>query len=160
MKTLKLQKMNSQQYENFLKTQTAEYAKEKISNGLWQEADAQQRASEEFESLLPNGLETYNNYLYVITDDQVNVYGYVWLADIVNYDEPDKKYLFIYNFAVLPKYQQQGIGRQAMKLVFQKAKDLDYVELGLHVFGNNKQAIHLYNESGFKTVDLVMKKKL
>lgn len=157
---LQLQAMTKQQFNEFLHSQIHEYAQQKVANKLWHPDQAQQRAAEDFQMLLPQGLDTYHNYFYVLCSKSQPIYGYVWLAEVVDGDQPDEPYLFINDYAILPKYQNQGYGQQGLQLVFEQAKKLGYQHLGLHVFGKNQIAQHLYQKMGFIPTDIVMKKSL
>ncbi|MBS7687698.1 GNAT family N-acetyltransferase [Limosilactobacillus fermentum] len=65
-----------------------------------------------------------------------------WLTSF--YNSP-----FIYDIQIYPDFQNQGFGTQALKLIATQAKALGFKSLGLHVFGHNKRAIHVYEKSGF-----------
>ncbi|MDR7663013.1 GNAT family N-acetyltransferase [Limosilactobacillus fermentum] len=71
--------------------------------------------------------------------------GMVWLAQY--HENSDKA--FIYDIQIYPDFQNQGFGTQALKLIATQAKALGFKSLGLHVFGHNKRAIHVYEKSGF-----------
>ncbi|MBA1435113.1 GNAT family N-acetyltransferase [Bombilactobacillus bombi] len=157
---LYLQAMTTKHFSEFLHSQIQEYAHQKVLNHLWPAEQAQQRAQEDFQMLLPDGLNTYHNYFYVISASNEIVYGYVWLAEVMDSDQPNAPYLFINDYAILPAYQDQGYGQQGLKLVFQEARRLGYHQLGLHVFGENQRAQHLYQKMGFFPTDIVMKKTL
>lgn len=58
----------------------------------------------------------------------------------------------IYNFFVLPEYQNRGWGKQLLSDLIKKIKE-DYKSIeniNLSVVSNNKQAINLYKSLGFK----------
>ncbi|MGR5573280.1 GNAT family N-acetyltransferase [Limosilactobacillus fermentum] len=55
----------------------------------------------------------------------------------------------MYDIQIYPDFQNQGFGTQALKLIATQAKALGFKSLGLHVFGHNKRAIHVYEKSGF-----------
>lgn len=157
---LQLQKMTAAQFPEFMNSQINEYAHQKIANHSWPAASARQQAAEEFQMLLPDGLNTYHNYFYVLCSAAQDLYGYVWLAEVIDSDRPQQPYLFIYDYSILPDYQNQGYGQKGLELVFQVAQKLGYQSLGLHVFGQNYRAQHVYQKLGFVPTDIVMKKDL
>ena len=57
---LQLQKMTAAQFPQFMNSQMNEYAHQKIANHSWPAASAHQQAAEEFQMLLPDGLNTYH----------------------------------------------------------------------------------------------------
>ncbi|HIW72305.1 MAG TPA: ribosomal protein S18-alanine N-acetyltransferase [Candidatus Levilactobacillus faecigallinarum] len=56
----------------------------------------------------------------------------------------------ITNIAVLPDYQDRGLGRFLMSIMIKKAQQLDYKTVSLEVRVSNQQAQHLYGELDFK----------
>jgi len=56
----------------------------------------------------------------------------------------------ITNIAVLPDYQDQGLGRFLMSIMIKKARQLDYKTVSLEVRVSNVQAQHLYRELDFE----------
>lgn len=152
---LTLKPMSQKDYDAYLSTAVTNYAGEKVKAGTWTEQLAFQKASEEYQRLLPNGIQTPNNYFYRIDQDDTRV-GVIWLAK--SQDNPETA--FIYDIRIVKAYQNQGIGKQALKLVDAEAVKLGFKNIALHVFGDNQRARHLYEESGFKVTDINMEKKL
>lgn len=59
---------------------------------------------------------------------------------------------FLDTLAVTPKYQGQGIGRQLIDRVKQKAKTCGYPSVSLIAWTDNHNAIRLYQRQGFQPV--------
>lgn len=57
---------------------------------------------------------------------------------------------YIANVAVLPVFRRQGIGRQLVRTLLERSKDLAFVTL--EVRASNAAAIALYTECGFQSV--------
>jgi ribosomal protein S18 acetylase RimI-like enzyme len=59
-------------------------------------------------------------------------------------------------------HQGKGFGKQTMSLIKKEAKKLSMKKLRLEVFVDNKRAVNLYIQSGFKatTKVLIMEKKI
>lgn len=150
-----LNAMSQKDYDTYLSTAVTDYAGEKIKAGTWTEQLAFQRASEEYQRLLPNGIETPDNYFYRIDHNETKV-GVIWIAKST--DNPETA--FIYDLQILKQYQDQGFGKQALKLAGNEALKIGFKNMALHVFGSNKRAIHVYRESGFEVTDINMEKKL
>lgn len=70
------------------------------------------------------------------------------------------KCLYISDIAVLKEYRGKGIGRALMRKAegYAKSKNLTCLRLG--VFPNNKIAMSLYEQEGYRIYDLVMVKEL
>ena len=60
-----------------------------------------------------------------------------------------QRYLYISNLAVHPDYRRQGVARRLLHVCEQIALDWGYVDLYLHVLGNNDSARQLYRQMGF-----------
>ena len=62
-----------------------------------------------------------------------------------------KHYLYIWRFMIADKYQSQGYGREAMKLVIQHVKSkFNAEELIVFTLPQNKDALEFYRKLGFK----------
>ncbi|MDY0393949.1 hypothetical protein RWE15_05050 [Virgibacillus halophilus] len=71
--------MRSDEFQHYLGYAIENFANEQIKSGNWQQEGAIGKAAEEYKRLLPDGLNTDNNYLFTIRDGDVKV-GMVWLA--------------------------------------------------------------------------------
>jgi GNAT superfamily N-acetyltransferase len=60
-----------------------------------------------------------------------------------------KSLINIHDFAVLPNYREQGIGKLILAAVEQKAKTLGCCKVTLEVQENNTQARNVYENSGY-----------
>lgn len=58
------------------------------------------------------------------------------------------------NLCVHPKFQNCGLGKQAMRFWFELATELDFRELLLEVRESNEKAIGLYRYFGFEQIGL------
>ncbi|MFX3675157.1 MAG: GNAT family N-acetyltransferase [Paenisporosarcina sp.] len=132
------------------------YAKEKVEAGNWSEDEALDLSKQDFNSLLPQDEKSEFNYLYSIFHNELNV-GMIWIAQKSpeNTDEG-----FIYDFIVSDQYQGLGYGKQALKEIEIKAKELGMKKIGLHVFGHNKVARGLYEKMGYETTNVAMSKTI
>jgi len=154
---MQLVKMNQADYDHWEPRSRADYAKEKMKANRLTEAEAQQIAENDFKRILPNGLQTKDNFLYSIQDAQKNKVGYIWFAAR---GASDNKKAFIYDIVVESDYRGKGYGKAAMLLLEEEVKKVGLTEIGLHVFGYNSVAVGLYKSLGYETTDLVMAKTL
>jgi ribosomal protein S18 acetylase RimI-like enzyme len=148
-----LQKMTSAEFKKTLVNSIESYAKEKTDSGNWKKSEAITKAKEEFATLLPQGLETENHYLYTVMD-QDRAVGMIWLA------KKPKDTGFIYEIKIAPEYQGLGYGKAAMLAIEVKAKELGMKRIKLHVFGHNQTARNLYEKLAYKTTNVLMAKDL
>lgn len=152
---LQLRKMALDEYQKYISFAIKEYAKEKMQAGTWQKNNALANSEQTYNRLLPNGLETSGNYLYSIFDDS-NIIGYIW----VGIDSENESNAFIFDFEIYEQYQNNGFGSEAIILAEKEAKNMGLRTIGLHVFGSNQRAIHVYQKSGYGITDIKMQKEL
>lgn len=81
--TVKLERMNSDEFRRYLDYTIKNYANEHIKAGDWNQQEAIGKAKKEFEELLPKGKYTAYNYLFTICDNDKEV-GMIWLAQRTN----------------------------------------------------------------------------
>lgn len=151
-----ISKMSDSDYEFWSKRSRASYAEDKAKANGFTKAEAQEIADESFRKLLPDGLNSKNNFLYSARDNDQRV-GFIWFS--VRGSEGNKR-AFICDIIVEEPYRGKGYGKQLMLYMEQEAKKLGLNRIGLHVFDFNETAIRLYQSLGYKTTDLVMEKDI
>ena len=152
----KLIPMIQPEYEEYLKHLIPDYAADNVRAGYWDESEALEKSRQQVESLLPQGLQTKDHYIYSLYDGDQKV-GMIWLKA-----EMDRavKGGFIYDVLVDEKFRGRGYGKQVMSLIEEKARELGLKSIGLHVFGYNTVAKNLYESVGYEVSSFNMIKKL
>lgn len=158
MDSIQLRKMSSIEYSSYLLVAIPNYANEKMKGeGLTQE-QANIIARDSFESLLPEGLETKNQFFFSVSlGDHVDSLGTVWIGIK---GEGNQAGAFIYDLILDSRIRGKGFGKQLMKLIEAEVLKLQLKSISLHVFGHNIVATNLYKKSGFRTANRIMKKEL
>ncbi|WP_413290754.1 GNAT family N-acetyltransferase [Bdellovibrio sp. HCB337] len=153
---IKLRKMTSEEYTEYRKFSVANYADEKQKGEGLTPEEALKVAQDSYERLLPQGLETPDQFLFsVIEDATQKPVGMLWFA---KKSQSGKIYAFIYDVVLNPEKRGQGLGKHLIALMEEEARALGCKSVGLHVFGHNTAAIALYEKSGFHTTNRMMKK--
>ena len=136
-----------------------QYAEEKVKAGNWEKEEAPRLAEEEFVALLPNGIDTKDNYLYSIIEEKSNQkVGFIWIAS--NAPHTLKTDLFIYDFEIFESFRRKGYAMSTLQLLEDKARELGKNRISLQVFGQNQAARKLYQKSGFEETNVMMSKKV
>ena len=148
--------MTQSEFDAFLAQAVPEYAADNVRAGYWDESEALEKSRKEFETLLPQGVQSENHFLYSIYDGEEAV-GMIWMR--ANMDRPVKSG-FIFDIRVEDKFRGKGYGKQAMLLIEEKARELGLKSIGLHVFAYNTVAKNLYEGIGYETTSLNMIKQL
>lgn len=150
---VRLDKMNSIEFEEYLRYAIQNYASEHVKAGNWTEQEAISKSTKAYEELLPEGEKTADNELFTIRDGDKEV-GMIWLAQGPN----DKG--FIYDIKIQEDSRGRGYGKQAMEEIEKVARNLNLKSIGLHVFGHNQVARGLYQKLGYAETNIKMEKKL
>lgn len=153
---VKLEPMSIEQYESWLYLAIEEYATEKIQAGNATADEARDVSKHEFDQLLPDGLNTSNNYLFNVRDeDGDHIVGTLWLK-VRN----EGKEMFIYGIRMDANSRGKGYGRQTMQALEAFVKEMGIPKISLHVFGYNDVAIKLYKSCGYVATNIRMSKVL
>jgi len=145
--------MNHQDFQRFLEIATVNFANDKVKNGSWKEETALEQSKAAFQSLLPEGENTENNYLKNIVLNEEKI-GYIWYS--INIKQVPN-YAYLYEILIYPEYRGQGFGKESMRMCIKEINELGVDEVCLHVFGHNQGALNLYQQLGFEITDYNLK---
>ena len=153
---LKLKKMSLEEFSDYMKYAVKSYAVEKQKGEGLDEEDALKVANDSYSRLLPEGLNTPDNFLFSVVDKSLSQpIGVLWFAKKFNVEKP---YAFIYDIEIVSEKRGRGLGKELLSLAEEEARKLGCTSIGLHVFGHNSTAIALYEKAGFSTTSRMMKK--
>jgi ribosomal protein S18 acetylase RimI-like enzyme len=150
----KLVPIQQEDFKPYLERGIREYADDHVRNGNWSAEEALERSRKEFEQLLPDGVNSRDQFLYSIVDEtEGDKIGLLWVQ------VKDQK-AFIYDFIIDESFRGKGYGKQALLALDEKLKSMDVESVGLHVFGDNITAQELYRKMGYQITGIHMKKTL
>lgn len=145
-------------FEIFLEQEIVEYAQDKVKSGNWLAEEALEKSGAEFISLLPEGPQTKDQFVFTILDEQTQQkLGVLWVQ--VKLDEPRRR-AFICDFVIEPQFRGQGFGKLALQALDKKLGEMNVESVSLHVFAHNTTAIALYEKMGYSVTNLYMGKKI
>ena len=145
------------QFAAFIETAVADYAADKVSSGQWAEAQSLELSRKNFEELLPQGLDTPENYLFDVLDDQGASVGTLWIG-VKEY--AGERAAYIYDIWISPPFRRRGHAKRALLAAEEEARKLGFSGIGLHVFGHNSGARALYEALGYCATNINMFKTL
>ncbi len=154
---MRIEQMSQATYDAYLPVAIDEYAAEKCRAGTWSENEALEKATEEFATLLPEGLKTKDHYLFTFRDETGNDLGMVW---VLVTEESRGRCAFIFDVKIRSEKQNQGYGKEALRLLEVMLKRMNVKKISLHVFAHNERAIHVYESLGYEKTDYHMSKSL
>lgn len=153
---VKLIPMDPADYPAYLENSVREYADDKIKSGQWKESEALEKSRGEFLRLLPDGVNTTNEFIYSIVDEVTNQkLGMLWVE--IKMEETPRR-AFGYDFIIYEPFRGKGFGRQALTALDEQLKSMNVESMGLHVFGHNQVAFELYKKMGFEITNINMRK--
>lgn len=148
--------MNEKQLQDFLDYMIPLYAKDKVEAGTWRTEEALELSRGAYARLLPDGIATAGEHLYMVVEETSGTeIGFVWL-----HMDHDAGEAFLYEITLYEDWRGRGLGKATMAAMEQQARELGAKAVGLHVFGHNRRAIGLYEQSGYAVTDISMKKNL
>jgi ribosomal protein S18 acetylase RimI-like enzyme len=149
--------MTDTEYAVFVSKSIRGYANDKIASGHWSEAEALELARHSFDALLPQGLATPEHYLFTIRGDGAHTVGGLWMA---LQKRAGKLIAYIYDVYISARHRRRGYGAAAFVALENKARDMGFYGIALHVFGHNSGAQAFYAKLGFMATDINMFKSL
>ena len=157
---LHLDPMSESQFQAYLGTAVEDYAQEHIKAGDCAPEDALMLAQKDYRELLPDGLQSKNQFLFSIRDDALDqnpIVGVIWFAVR---EGRTAKSAFIYDLSIREDLRGKGYGRKAMEKFEKVVKEMGIGRIGLNVFGHNHAARALYEKMGYQIGGIGMNKTL
>jgi RimJ/RimL family protein N-acetyltransferase len=143
--------MTETEYAAWLEAAILAYASDKVACGQWSEQDSLERSQLQFAELLPQGLETPDNFLFTITDLQATAVGVLWFAVNTRFNA---RVANVFDVIVWPERQREGHAFRAFVALEDQVRTLGLSGIALHVFGHNKGAQALYAKLGFQPTNI------
>lgn len=155
---VRLEPMDEAEFQDYLKESIPEYAQEHVKAGRWSSEEALQRAREEYEQILPDGLQTKDQYVFSVVDEgtATNV-GMLWFAVRIRGQKPSA---YVFDVIIAENYRRRGYGEQAFRALEEKVHELGIETISLHVFGHNYAARAMYEKLGYIPTNITMSKTL
>jgi ribosomal protein S18 acetylase RimI-like enzyme len=134
------------------------YADDNVASGRWPAEAAFERAIEDFDQGLPQGLDTPDNHIYEIRDAALDeTVGVIWFAVI---QKNGIRSAFVYDVEVAAPHQRKGHAREAFRQLEPIVQGMGLQSIGLHVFSQNAGAQALYRSLGYQVTSVNMLKHL
>jgi ribosomal protein S18 acetylase RimI-like enzyme len=149
--------MTEPEYHAFLEAAVPDYATDKVASGEWAHDEALDLATKSFESLLPQGRVTKDNYFFTVRDDEFGAIGVLWIAAK---ERAGQRIAYVYNVAIEPDHRRKGHASRAFAALEDQVRALGLSGIALHVFGHNAGAQALYAKLGYRQTNINMFKSL
>lgn len=155
--TTRLRPMTDDEFARWRAQAVPAYAQDKVRLGRWSQAEAMDKAEQEFATLLPHGRPTEGHTFFTIESDAGQCVGGLWVARAERVAGPIG---YIFDLVVWPEHRRQGHAARAMTALEAEALALGFGGLALNVFGHNPSAHRLYVKLGYEPTSINMFKPL
>ena len=155
-----LEPMSEKQFQSYLDTAVQEYARAHLKAGDCGPEDALILAQKDYRELLPNGLQSKNQFLFSIHDDALDKNEFIGMIWFGVKDRLAVRSAFIYDVAIREDLRGKGYGRKVMERVEELVQEMGIGKVSLNVFGYNHAARALYEKMGYQITGIGMTKTL
>jgi ribosomal protein S18 acetylase RimI-like enzyme len=134
------------------------YAEDNIKAGAWDPATALEKAERTYRKLLPDGVESENQHLHSIVDEeQDSKIGMIWFMVQRAGGVPSA---YICDFEIFEQFRRRGYARRALLALEDRLRAEGVSRIELHVFAHNQAARSLYEKLGYESTGINMAKRL
>jgi ribosomal protein S18 acetylase RimI-like enzyme len=153
--TLRLRELTDEEIPAFLEAGERFYVGDLVAHAGMTEEEAREKSRRDHAALFPHGKREPEHHLCAIEDaDTGEALGRMWFA------EREAGVVFLYQIEIRPELRGRGHGREAMRLLEERTRELGRASLELNVFGGNAAARGLYGSLGFAEQAVYMRKPL
>lgn len=135
------------EFQRYCDWSVQNYAQSMFREGQSESMEAAMEAAQrDFQSLLPDGLDTAQNELMAIRGECGEDVGMIW------YEITNPQRAFIADFVIMPQCRRRGYGLAALQALAHELAERGFSQILLHVFQGNEAARSLYEKAGFAAV--------
>lgn len=152
-----LRRMTLPEYADWLDESIPAYAQDKVASGQWNQDESLALSKKENDELLPQGLETPDNFFFTIVDSESVAVGMLWFAVKMKFN---RRIAYVFDVSVKPDRQREGHAKRAFEALEAEVQALGLSGIALHVFGHNAGARALYAKLGYEPTNIHLYKSL
>lgn len=146
-----LRPLTDAEFEAWLGAVVPSYAADKVATGAWPSDQAVEMSRQEYQTLLPQGLQTPENHFYAIVDGHGQPVGSLWIAEK---QRPGQRVAYVFDVTIAPAYRRQGHAFRAFEALEGEVARLGLAGIALHVFGHNTAGRALYAKLGYQPTNI------
>lgn len=154
-RNVRLDPMTAEEFPAWEAVMVTGFAAAQVREGFWTAETARQQALDVTRGLLPSGVASYGNHLWIARDAQTErEIGALWIQ--MRTLGPGTE-AFVYDVHVIPDAQGGGYGRAIMHAGAAAARALGADTVALNVHGTNDRAYALYKSLGYTVTNRHMR---
>lgn len=158
MERLSLRAMTVDEFDVFLARSVRGFAAEQVVSGKWSAEEAEARAVEQTNLLLPQGLDTPGMLLLVAENIDGIKIGHLWVT--LQATPGSGVGAWIYYIEIEPEHRGKGYGSALMLAAEQEVALHGVSTIGMNVFGWNSIARSLYEKAGYQIMTMQLRKEI
>lgn len=150
LKQISFKRMNSDEFKIYSKWSAKAYAEHLIKSGdekfMWK---AKREAKAEFNDVFPDGVNSKDNYLYIVVNENNEKIG------VLGYQKSpfEENAAFVTENVIKEEYRGKGYGKSAFIKIQEDAKEKGFSKMVLNVFKHTPVSYAMYEKNGFKVVE-------
>jgi ribosomal protein S18 acetylase RimI-like enzyme len=153
---MQLRPMSQAELDALLPALKREYAQDELRAGRGTPEAVHAQVEDLFARLLPDGVDSPGQLLFVGVDGDGAVVGRIWLG----LPDEHRPQAWVYDIEVDPAHRRRGYARAMLLAAEEVVRARGVTRLGLNVFGHNPGARALYESLGYATMSVQMSKEL
>jgi GNAT superfamily N-acetyltransferase len=155
---IELVPMRESEFPAYYQELLARYAAEGVQAGFWPESHSTQIARATVDRLLPHGVNTDGQHLWIAHDAESGAaVGHVWIGMS---EQWGRRLASGYDFYVREEHRGRGCAHQLMEAVVKVARELGGESMVANLFGHNPTMRRVYERAGFAASSLAMFRSL
>ena len=150
LKQIALVRMNEYDFNVYAKWSVKNYADHLIKSGDEKfRFKARKAAKSEFNDIFPDGADSADNYLYVITNENGEKIG------VIGYQKSpfEENAAFVTENVIKEEYRGKGYGKSAFIMLQEDAKEKGFAKMVLNCFKHTPVSFAMYEKNGFKVIE-------
>ena len=143
-------KINNKEFKVFAKWSVNNYAENLIKSGDEKfKLKAIKTAKDEFKSVFPDGADSKDNYLYIVTNENNEKIG------VIGYEKShfEENAAFVTENVIKEDFRGKGYGKSAFLKLQEDAKKKGFSKMVLNVFKHTTISYSMYQKCGFKVIE-------
>jgi len=155
---VKLVPMNELEFEMYVQYSIQEYAQEQEKSGRESEDEGVHEAEQQYQQLLPQGLQTPNHTLCMIVDEERDrSVGVLWF-DL--HAQENERQVNINDIVIFEEFRRRGYAKRAIQLLEKQAIELGATSVVLRTLEPNESMRILYERLKHMVASMSMSKSL
>lgn len=145
-----LVKINQKEFRAYAKWSAKNYAENLVDSGTEKcRLKALKDAKDEFKDVFPDGADSKDNYLYIVTNENNEKIG------VIGYQKSpfEENAAFVIENVIKEEYRGKGYGKSAFVKLQEDAREKGFPKMVLNAFKHSPISYGMYQRNGFRVIE-------